>query len=195
MHSYSNSKDPLSELAFTAFSSGAIVAEVTTATHSTAVSEYIDTRSTEDSWGTVSSGAAWTWGVRDHYEGAVHYVLVKATLPAAATMTVTANLEDATSTTGAGLANLTTDRSEILGSTESTAAQTVVGRLAYSADFTTAERYVRSSVSLAFSSASTAATNICDYAVPGLALAGGNYSTQYADAPDGSGFDRNTSST
>jgi len=193
MHSLGSARDPLAYSAFATFSSGAIVAETTTATHSTAASEYLDLTSTEDTFGTVSSGGTWVWGVRDHYEGAVHYVTVKATLPAAATVTVSGNLEDATSTTGAGLANLTTSRSVTLGSTESTAAQTVVGRLAYSANLDTAERYLRSSVSLSFSSTSTAATNQVDYAVPGIAFFGGRYSTQYADAPDGVGYDRNSS--
>lgn len=191
MHSYGMARDPLGYNAFATFSSGAIVTETTTETHSTQASEYIDLRSTQGQWGTVSSGGAWSWGVRDHYEGAVHFVNVKASLPAAATVTVSANLEDATSTTGAGLANLTTARTVTLGSTASTAAQVVVGRLAYSADLTKAERYLRSSISLSFSSASTAATNQVDYAVPGIAFFGGQFTTQSVN--DGSGFARVTS--
>lgn len=191
MHSYAQSKDPLAFCAFATFSSGQIITETTTETHSTSVSDYLDLRSTQSQFGTLTDTAGtWAWGVRDHYEGAVHFVNVKATLPAAATVTISANLEDATSTTGAGLANLTTARTVTIGSTASTAAQVLVGRLAYSADLTTAERYLRSSISASFSSSSTAATNQIDFAVPGIAFFGGQNSTDYADAPDGAGYAR-----
>ena len=192
MHSYAQAKDPLGYCSFASFSSGSLIAEASSSdggASDTSVSDYLDLRSTQSQFGTLTDTAnTWAWGVADHYEGAVHYVNVKASVGPTQTVTITANLEDATSTTDAGLADLTTNWAITLGSTASTAAQVIAGRLAYSADLTTANRYIRSRVSASFSSDSTTVTNQVDYAVPGIAFFGGNYSTGYST--DGTGYAR-----
>ena len=196
MHSYAQAKDPLNFCSFVTFSSGSLIAEASSSdggASDTSVSDYLDLRSTVAQFGEHDTGGTYTWGVRDHYEGAVHFVAVKASVGPAQTVTITGNLEDATSTTHAGLADLTTNWAIVLGSTTSTAAQVVAGRLAYSADLTTANRYIRSRISATFSSDSTTVTNAVDYAVPGMAFFGGNYSTGYST--DGTGFARLTTAT
>lgn len=130
--------------------------ELTTATHSTKATSWLDRTS-----------------LFADYETASVVAFIEANLPTAATCTYSANVQEATSSTGAGAADFgSSTQSVVVGSTASTAAQTATqGALKYSFKLREANQYVRLQHSVAFSSASTSAAN--DVAVfAGLYLGG-----------------------
>jgi hypothetical protein len=119
------------------------LSELTTATHSTTASGYLDRL---DGFTAQSAKVCF---------------FIHAQIITGETITLSGQLQDATSTTGAGLADFgSSTQSLTIGSTASTAAQAnVAGVLAYDVDLTEANRYLRSQISLSFSAATTAAAH------------------------------------
>ena len=136
---------------------GNILTETTTETHSTGASGWVDRLN--------------DWS--KNYQSCKAGFIVHATLPAAATVTISGNLQDATSSSGAGAADHgSSTQSAVIGSTASTAAQTLYGGLFYDVDLTEANQFLRAQYSLSFSSSSTSATNQVDAVIPVLVLGG-----------------------
>ncbi len=157
MHSFSLAKNVGAYVAVFP-SDGVIDAEVTTATHSTVSGNWIDR----------------TVDLQFMYQSAKVCVAIQGQTTEDETFTVSCNLQDAATSTGSGAADFgtTADVDLIMGSTASTADQVVTGVLEYNVDLTTADRFIRTQISLAFSSASTAGVNQCDHAAPFLILGG-----------------------
>lgn len=122
--------------------------ETTTETHSTQSSNWVDLVNDVDG----------------HFQSVKVIVPVHATLPVTAAVTVSANLQDATSSSGAGAADLgsTANFSTALGSSASTAAQNIDHAFTFDVNLTTANQFIRSQVSLSFSTDTTAATHQVD---------------------------------
>lgn len=138
MHSFSLAKNVGNFLSFETLDA---LTEATSQTNSTKNTDYIDR---------LDGGLFQSGVILGH---------IDADAAAAGTVTLKVNLAEASSTTGANLADFgTTTYSVVVGSTASTAAQTgLLGTLAGDVEFTTARRYIRAEWSLTFSDATTGA--------------------------------------
>jgi hypothetical protein len=139
MHSFSFAKDVGEFVSPLVLDS---LRELTTATHSTQAGSYVDRLA----GGLTQSGKVCFW--------------VHAEIIGDEQITVSGQLQDATSSTGAGLADFgSSTQTLLLGSTDSSGAQTVRGVLAYDVDFTECNQFLRSQISLSFTAATTAASH------------------------------------
>lgn len=153
---------------------GEILSETTTETHSTAASRFYDRyKLSEDSFSTSTGTAA--SATDPLYQSCKVVFVVHADIPAGETVTISGNLQDATSSTGADVADHgSSTQSATIGSTSSTAAQDITGQLAFDVDLTEANRYLRTQCSLAFSSTSTSGDNVANV-IPLLIFGGGEF--------------------
>ncbi len=109
---------------------------------------------------TVSTNASGWFDRTTSYlaQSAVFCAFVQANLTSGEKLTVTGNLQDATSSTGAGVADFgtTANQTADVGSTSSTAAQSdIFGGLFYGIDMTEANQFIRTQVSIDFSTSSS----------------------------------------
>lgn len=158
MHSFSLAKDVASYLAPNLLpSTGFALPHTTTQTHSTANTSWVDRRALDYLYQSCQVLLAFT-----------------GTTPTNEQITAFANLQDATSSTGASAADYgSSTKSSLFGSTASGGAQDIAACLAYGVDLTNARRFVRLQYHFTFETASTAGVNQVTYAAPLLIFAGG----------------------
>lgn len=173
MYSYGLAKNIHAHLAFKG-STGVIVSQLTTATASTASGGWVDR------WYLALNGFSTSTGVDivTHQNALAQSVAVvvpvTVTLQVGEIVTVSCNLQDATSSTGAGAADYgSSTQTLVIGTTATTAAQTITGVLHYGVDLGMADRYLRTQLSAVITTTATTAASVIDSATPVLVFGPG----------------------
>lgn len=166
MFSYGLAKN-IHQYTYAKGSTGIITAQLTTATASTSNGGFIDRWYLALNEYSTSTGVDISAHQNALAQSCKVIVPVAVTLQVGEIATVSANLQDATSSTGAGVADYgSSTQTLVIGATGTTAAQTIVGLLSWGVDLGMADRYLRTQVSVAITTTQTTAGSSVQAVMP-----------------------------